>query len=792
MASKKGREFETIIKLSGALDKSVLAAIDMVADNLDQLEAAARSAAGAAGEVAGRIQDQGKALAAAKTKYASYVLAGEESSEAAQKLAQQIIEQTADLRRNEAALRAAEQAAERLTAETIEAVDAASAMAETITDQSKALAAAKKQYAAYVLKGEEGSDAAQKLAREIATLSSDLKRNQAALKAAERAADSFADTSDEAADKTNDLNDAAKKAEKSLGVMDITLGNLVADGIETLIGKAADAAQSIYGLADSTRDYRKEAAKLETAARTAGASTDYIRGKWQDLTAVLGDEGAVTEGLNNLMAAGFTAEREMNQITRLFEGAAIKWKDTLKFEGLSDSLQEWIGSSGANLTGNFAELLERLGYTLEDVQEQTVGMTDKQRRMYAMSLLSASGLGTLSDEYRAQNADLIAADKATAAYNDRMAKLGERLEPITTAVNEGLAELVETAIKLTDDADLEPVIDGIGDAFDAAGDAIEWVAENGDILIPILGGLTAGMAAYKIAAIAAAIATGALSAPILLIIGLIAALVAGGIALYQNWDTVKAKAYELYEWLDNIWSNIDASVSGFIDRISERFPLLGSYMSGWWESICATVENGKAIFNDIIDFISNVFTGNWEAAWQNVVDIFANMFAGTVNFTAKPLAGIIKLLNTAIDGINSLGFTVPDWVPGIGGKRYSFNIPNIPDLPLLASGGFTRGVSIAGEAGTEAVISFDPLYRDENLSYWAEAGRLLGVDPAFTLTGEGGDSYYEMGGVTFAPNINIHGEADKQTIMEAIEAEYPEFLDMLEEWFRERGKPVYA
>lgn len=94
--------------------------------------------------------------------------------------------------------------------------------------------------------------------------------------------------------------------------------------------------------------------------------------------------------------------------------------------------------------------------------------------------------------------------------------------------------------------------------------------------------------------------------------------------------------------------------------------------------------------------------------------------------------------------------------------------------------------------GTEAVISFDPLYRDENLSYWAEAGRLLGADPAFTLTEESGDSYYEMGGVTFAPNIVIHGEADKRTVMEAIEAEYPEFIDMLEEWFRERGKPVYA
>lgn len=715
MASRKSREFETIIKLSGALDQSVLKAIDTVAANLDQLEAAARTAGGAAGELAGHIQDQSRALAAAKTKYASYVLAGEA-----------------------------------------------------------------------------GSEAAQKLAREITAQSKDLRRNEEALKAAERAAQALGEETEDAAGATDDLGDAASQTEKRLGAMDVTLGTLAARGIEALVSKAVEAVKTLYGLADSTRDYRTEVAKLESVAQSTGAAADYVRGKWQDLTAVLGDEGAVTEGMNNLMAAGYTAEQEMDAITRQLEGAAIKWKDTLKFEGLSDSLQEWIGSGGANLTGNFAELLERLGYTLEDVQAQSEGMTDEQRRMYAMYLLSASGLGTLSDEYRAQNRDMIAANKATAAYTDRMARLGERIEPITTAVNEGLAGLLDTGLALTDKLDMETIVDGIGDAFAAAGDAIEWVSDNGDILLPILGGLATGMAAYKIATLAAAVATSALSAPVLLVIGLIAALVAGGIALYKNWDTVKEKAYALGEWLDHIWSNIDASVDDFIARIGERFPLLGSYMSGWWASIGAMVENGRAILGSLIDFISNVFAGNWSDAWQNIVDIFAYIFSGTVNFAAKPINGVITMLNTAIDGINSLGFTVPDWVPGIGGKYYSFNIPNIPDLPTFAAGGFTNGVSIAGEDATEAVISFDPRYRTENLSYWAEAGRLLGADPTFTLTGEGGGSYYEMGGVTFAPNITIHGEADRQTVMEAIEAEYPEFLDLLEKWFAERGKPVYG
>ena len=112
---------------------------------------------------------------------------------------------------------------------------------------------------------------------------------------------------------------------------------------------------------------------------------------------------------------------------------------------------------------------------------------------------------------------------------------------------------------------------------------------------------------------------------------------------------------------------------------------------------------------------------------------------------------------------------------------------------MLATGGFTNGVSIAGEAGTEAVISFDSRYRAQNLSYWAQAGQMLGADPAdFLLGSSGGGSNINFGGVTFAPNITVSGSADKESVMKAIEEEYPEFLDMLEEYFMQRSVTAYA
>ena len=61
-----------------------------------------------------------------------------------------------------------------------------------------------------------------------------------------------------------------------------------------------------------------------------------------------------------------------------------------------------------------------------------------------------------------------------------------------------------------------------------------------------------------------------------------------------------------------------------------------------------------------------------------------------------------------------------------------------------------------------------------------------------SLSGGMQDNSINLGGVTFAPNITVTGMADKQSIMQAIEAEYPAFMDLLEEWWTERSRPVYG
>lgn len=258
-----------------------------------------------------------------------------------------------------------------------------------------------------------------------------------------------------------------------------------------------------------------------------------------------------------------------------------------------------------------------------------------------------------------------------------------------------------------------------------------------------------------------------------------------------------------------LWSAIQPIVAlvwdviqSLIPMLMARIELVANYLStigtiiayaiqGALAAIMPVVQNIIGVFTGVMDFFTNLWTGNWSALWGNIVDIFANLMAGIVGLWKAPVNAIIGLINGAIEGINALGITVPDWVPIIGGKEFSLDIP---PLPLFAAGGFTSGPSIAGEAGTEAVFSFDPAYRQQNLAYWAQAGRMLGASDGSLLSSAMGavNTVIDLSGIKFAPVIKVYGKADKDSIIAAIRAEYPDFCDMLEEWLEEREARCYG
>ena len=259
---------------------------------------------------------------------------------------------------------------------------------------------------------------------------------------------------------------------------------------------------------------------------------------------------------------------------------------------------------------------------------------------------------------------------------------------------------------------------------------------------------------------------------------------------------------------------IENIVMVLINVVATVAPPIIAAVSQIFANISNVVMSIQGVFNGLIQFITGVFTGNWSQAWEGVKQIFGNAFDALVELCKIPINAVIGVINGAVKGINSiLGkvTTIPDWVPVVGGQSFSMQLPTIP---MLAKGGFTDGVSIAGEAGTEAVISFDPSVRSANIANWQKAGQMLGVDPvqaasvagAGSLTTDrvevadigggspthGGTTAVGGGSFTFAPNITIQGNADYNVMMNAMTDAKEQFEQWFNEMMRKQQRTAYA
>lgn len=395
---------------------------------------------------------------------------------------------------------------------------------------------------------------------------------------------------------------------------------------------------------------------------------------------------------------------------------------------------------------------------------------------------------------RQMEVDLLpAADAVYQSLMDSMPEITEAMEEVSPVIAEIAGDFADWAGGAISEG-LPVLVDGIKDFADWAGKAYEkakpflnflWehkgtvlaIAAGLRLLGPAIGAVTTAMNMYSKAKGFMAVlqssgkitqvtnAFKAFGSALMGPLGIIIAVAAAIALLYKNWDTVKAWLVNFGNTVNQIWTNFSNMVGNAITAIGQKFPLLGAYLQGWWESIQAAVDNVKAIFQNIIDFISNVFSGNWSAAWQNIVNIFGNLFGMIVNLAKAPINGVISAINWVLSKINSISVTIPDWVPGVGGKTLGFNIPTIPQL---AEGGVATSPTLAeiGEGGEpEAVMPLSKLAAmlDE---YTKKPKPTGGADGQ-----EGGDGET----IVFSPVLNFYGKADREEVEEATRISFEEF-----------------
>lgn len=250
-----------------------------------------------------------------------------------------------------------------------------------------------------------------------------------------------------------------------------------------------------------------------------------------------------------------------------------------------------------------------------------------------------------------------------------------------------------------------------------------------------------------------------LGGPVTIAIG---AVIAAGVLLWRNWDTVKEAATKLKDWVvsktialkdgavrafntlktnagnaltvlrDDVkqkWETIKSKFSSFSTWLSgafntdwtKQFGIFGGVLNGFFKSAKDVIKDVKGVFKGLTTFISGTFSGNWSQAWQGIKTIFTNVFSGLADIAKTPINaviggfnGVLGTVNGLISKLNNLKFriTVPNWVPGVGGSWWGFdgfNIPTIGTIQMLAKGGLVESATLAtiGEKGKEAVLPLE-------------------------------------------------------------------------------------
>ena len=322
---------------------------------------------------------------------------------------------------------------------------------------------------------------------------------------------------------------------------------------------------------------------------------------------------------------------------------------------------------------------------------------------------------------------------------------------------------------------------------------LKWIVDNKDLILSVMAGVTAGLLAWKLGLEAIkSLGIGILIAGVVLavqnlidymndpsfknfgkiiqgigiaVLGL--AIIIGNLPLaivaavtiiwgtiVKYWDKIKNFFQGGIDWLK---SKSDWIHQVFGDTVGNIYDMVVGNMQEFLDWFGTMIEGTKKNFDEIIEFVKNVFTGNWEGAWKNIGNIFNNIFEGagktlgtllnvignilvSIGKTAGNIIGnafktivnavlktIENVLNSPIRAINGL-IGVINNVPGI-----NLGYLNTFSLPRLAKGGVISQPTqaIIGEAGKEAVV---PL---ENNMEWLD----ILADKLASKIGTSGGSY---------------------------------------------------
>lgn len=557
------------------------------------------------------------------------------------------------------------------------------------------------------------------------------------------------------------------------------LGDFAKKGVKAAGAAVAGMTAAFIALDGATEEYRVAQGKLNAGFQAAGFSTDVARKSYRNFYALLGDTDTATEASQLLANMAKNAE-DVTKWTRIAAGVHGTFGDSLPIEGLVESANETARTG--KVTGVFADALNWVGIMEDDFNAKLEKTTNVSKRNQLIMDTLSKTYDKAADSFYANNQQVINARRNHATLDEMLAKVGDtssklknQLWVLAGAAEDGsirsgsaLDWVQKKADALTDwlsNLDLSNLKKQFDEKFaqtlQKAGDAVQWCRDNSDTLIATLKVL-AGMWAVKkvldfnsgltnsISTIGGAVTTlltmtgvlggqaaatgtatvaqtglnAAMTAnPIGAVILAIEALIAVGVLLYKNWDTIKAGAQSLWNKFKTVSIKIGTAFSGAFDKVKnaaktalewvgdklswlndkiESIPILGSLYKG-----------AKGVLGDAIEWVDNATTGNRSGTSTGTTQTTTNSktttTAGPVKTTTSTTTTVPKPTPSSLLSLPGLGKATgtPYWRGGLtrvnerGGEI--MNLPSgtqiIPhDVSVKAAGGrsVTVNVTIQG------------------------------------------------------------------------------------------------
>lgn len=458
-------------------------------------------------------------------------------------------------------------------------------------------------------------------------------------------------------------------------------------------GALIESAKAIVGafgdIVESTTEYRKIMASLETSSQAAGYTAEQTSETFRQLYGVLGDDQTAATATANLQAVGLSQE-QLTGLTNAAIGAWAKYGDSIPIDSLSEAINETIKTG--TVTGAFADVLNWAGQSEDDFNTKlSEASNESERANMVLQAMASQGLAQAGEAWQQNNQDLVDANQAQLDFQENASKLAEQVSPAVNAVKDGVNDLFKALVDITSGIDFQSMASEIQSGFSyfienilpTITDFIKYIIENKDLVIAGIAGIGAAFVAWnavstingvvqavkaftaanKGATVAQLALNAATSATgIGLIVAGIAAVVTAIVTLWATNEDFRNAVIEIGKQIGEFVSNlVDSIVKFFTETIPNAFNAVIDFVKNNWQGLLLLLVNPFAGAFKLLYDNCEGFRNTVDNLVRNIKQAFENMKNAISNTVGNIRDAIVNGIQRAVDFITELPGRAVGW-----------------------------------------------------------------------------------------------------------------------------------